>query len=349
MRRTDTPAVAGSLSGCAIKTLPLPLLWRSKGGASLEGQFTIILNQMAMFGLLLVVGIAAIRFRVLTADSLGTLSMLITRILLPCYIFSMVSATAVTLADLRATGSFLAGVACKYALLLGAAVLVAWLFRLPERTGNIHIACATFGNMGLVGVPLFEHSITSVYGRTCVSVYLLIEQMIVWTLCIHLCDRHNRAGVSLLAGLKKAINPVSVAMVLGVVFSFTGWRLPGLLEQTISGVGSTSKYLTFIYLGAMVCCIDPKRMVRKPTLYLLLAGKLLVVPLALYLLARPFAGPEAALILMIIAGLPCAVVPSLIARTNGADYAYATESLFLSTACSIFTVPLITWLALHLF
>lgn len=315
----------------------------------MEGQFTIILNQMAMFGLLLLVGIAAVRLRVLTADSLGTLSMLITRILLPCYIFSMVSATAVTLADLQATGSFLWGILCKYALLLGVAVLVAKAYRLPMRTANIHIACATFGNMGLVGVPLFEHSVTSTYGRTCVSVYLLIEQMIVWTLCVYLCDRHNRTGVSFLAGLKKAINPVSVAMLLGVLFSFTGWRLPTLLEQTVTGVGSTSKYLTFIYLGAMICCIDLRQMVRKPTLYLLMLGKLLVVPLALYLVVRLFAGPEAALILMIIAGLPCAVVPSLVARTNGADYAYATESLFLTTACSIFTVPLITWVALQLF
>lgn len=302
---------------------------------------------MSVFGILLVIGVIAAKTGVLPEDSLGVLSRLLVKIIMPCYIFTIVSATSVTPGDIAASAGFVGGALIQYLLLFAVGVATARLFKLKETTSNIHIACATFGNMGLLGLPLFQASVTSKYGIVCISVFILIEQFLVWTVGVYFCSAHIKQK-SFFGNLKGAVNPVSIAMLLGLVFSLMGWRLPSLLSETVSGLGSTNKYLTFVYLGAMISCINIKSMFSKATLYVYILLKMLVLPLIVYVAAKQFLNPEAAFILMILTGLPSAVSPSLVSRNTGSDYEYATECLFLSTAISIGTIPLVTYIGLNL-
>ena len=82
------------------------------------------------------------------------------------------------------------------------------------------------------------------------SVFMLIDQFMLWTLGVKLTSPTGEGGFK----LKKMINPATVAIVLAIVLKFTGIRIPILLDtdlfkNRIYRISTCNDYVGGIFAG----------------------------------------------------------------------------------------------------
>jgi predicted permease len=156
------------------------------------------------------------------------------------------------------------------------------------------------------------------------------------------------------AALKRTVidilkNPLIIGSVLGIVFSLLKIPLPRFVRNGISMIAVSATPLSLVLLGAQ---IDFKALAGNLgpafgacALRLILVPAILVPILALV----GFRGPELGA-LMVVFSAPCAVNNLIMARNYRINPAFAAQTVYLSTAFSLFTmfglISLLRWAGL---
>ncbi len=306
----------------------------------MAGQIGIVINQIIIFAILLSIGYVAVKSRALSRDAMNALSKLIVMVILPALIFSIIADSGVTLSDFLANSWFALGVVICYTILIVSGILMSRLLRLEGKTANIFMSLATFGNMGYMGIPLLLSIFKDPVVSVCISVYTVIDMALLWTYGVYLCSRHQE-GSNPLSALKNLVNPTTVALAVAFIVMAVRLPIPGLLMDTISGIGNTSKYLTVIYIGGVLAFVSLDKVLAKKNIYVLTAVKMLALPIIAYVLLGFFLPPEPRTILTLIVGLPGMTTVAMIAANYQSDVEYATEIIFVTTLASLITIPLV--------
>lgn len=307
----------------------------------MAGQLAIVTNQIIIFAILMTVGFIAAKANILTKDALNMLSRLIVKIILPALIFSVVAGSGVSVRDFVASGRFAVAVMLCFLLLSLSGLAMSQLCKLKGKTANVFIALATFSNIGFIGLPLILAIFPDSVGRVCISVYTLVDMALLWTYGVYLCSRHQKDADSLSA-IKNMINPMTIALLVAFLIVIFNIPVPDLLMGTIAGIGGTSKYLALMYLGGALAYISVKHTLKKPSIFVLATGKMLIVPIVVYYIAGFFLDQIPRAILTLIVGLPPMTAIAMIASAYQSDEEYATEIIFVLTLLSLITIPLMS-------
>ena len=163
-------------------------------------------------------------------------------------------------------------------------------------------------------------------------------------------------GVSILNGQpirqgfqpKKLIRaPFIIAILIGLCLFFTQLPLPAVIRGTLSSVAALNTPLAMFTVGIYLAQTDLGSMLRRKSLYLVSAIRLLAVPvvslLLLALLPSSFQDMKLALLLAI--ACPVGSNVAVYAQLHGKDYPYAVETVVVSTLFSLLTIPLVVWLS----
>lgn len=307
----------------------------------MDGQIGVVINQIIIFAILMFIGFIAARVKVITRDALGVLSGLIVKIILPALIFSIMAGSGVTIEEFLISGRLAIGVVICYSLLIITGIIMSKLLKLQGKTANMFIALSSFGNMGFMGIPLIQAIFKEPSAKVCISVYTVIDMAILWTFGVYLCSRHNEKSGSL-DTLKNMINPTTVALSIGFIIMAFKIPIPGLLMDTIAGIGGMSKYLTLIYLGGALAYVSVGNILKKPDIFVLGIVKMLVIPVIVYIILGFFLPNIPRTILTLIAGLPSMTTVAMVAKAYRSDDEYATEVIFVTTLFSLVTIPLVS-------
>lgn len=303
-------------------------------------QIIVVVNQIIIFAILMVIGFIAAKTNVFTSDALNILSKLIVKIILPALIFSIVAGSGVEAKEFLISGRFIIGVLLCYTLLILAGIITSKLCKLEGKTANVFVALAAFGNMGFMGIPLIQAIFTEPVAQVCISVYTIIDMALLWTFGVYLCSRHQKNTNSLRA-VKNMINPTTVALMIAFIIMLLKIPVPDLLMGTILGIGGTSKYLTLMYLGGALAYVSVGKIYRKPSIFVLTAVKMLMLPIVVYLLLGFFLPQIPKTILTIIVGLPSMTTIVMVATAYESDDEYAAEVIFFTTLASLVTIPIV--------
>lgn len=309
-------------------------------GADIAGQMGIVINQIAIFAILMAIGFIAVKAKALTKDALNALSRLIVMVILPALIFSIIAGSGITVSDFLANGAFAVGVALCYTLLIVSGIVMSRLLKLEGKTANIYMSLATFGNMGFMGIPLLLGIFSDPVVQVCIAVYTVIDMALLWTYGVYLCSRHQD-GANPLSAIKNIINPTTIALLIGFIVMAVKLPVPGLLMATISGIGNTSKYLTLIYIGGVLAYVSLAKISTKPNIIVLTIVKMLALPVIVFILLGFFLSREPRTILTLIVGLPGMTTVAMIASRYESDVEYASEIIFVTTLASLVTIPLV--------
>lgn len=307
----------------------------------MTGQIAVIVNQIIIFAMLMAIGFAAAKAGVLTKDALLGLSGLIVKIILPALIFSVVAGSGVTIEEFLISGRFALGVIVGYALLILAGILMSRLCGLQGKTADVFIALASFGNVGFMGIPLIQAVFREPAAQVCISVYTLIDTALLWTLGVYLCSRHQKKSGALSA-VKNMINPTTVALLAAFIIVLLKIELPAPVMDTITGIGGASKYLTLMYLGGALAFVSAGKILKKPSIFVLSAVKMLAAPVLVFLVSGFFLSGAPRAILTLLVGLPSMTTVAMVATAYGSDGEYATEVIFVTTLASLFTIPIVS-------
>ena len=336
---------------------------------------SILINQLGMFVIYILAGIILIRTKVLNRENMEVVSRLVIKLVLPVMIFTN-TVNGVDKEMLFHSLSILGIAFFMYICLFGLSFLSGKMFHLQGDHQQLYSAMSAFGNIGFMGIPI----VTSIFperGMLYISVFTMIDQLMLWTVGVGLtskagdrvekvseiqsscgqvkADRKNVAvGRSatdrtvdkrVSFDFKKLINPVTVAIVLSLIFILAGIQLPEILNTAFSKIGATATPLAMIYLGGVFACMDVRKYVCKLDYYGIVVIKMLIFPVIFYLIQGllPISA-EIRMTMTLTSAMP--VMSSVVMMENayGTDGDYAMGGILVTTVCSIVTLPLVYWI-----
>ncbi len=213
----------------------------------------------------------------------------------------------------------------------GAIALAAWLaVRLQGLEIRTYLAPMIFGNTGNVGLPLALFA----YGQEGLGyavVIFAVSAVLVFTLGIWLVS----GGASPLRVLRE---PMVLATLAGAVFLWRGWKLPEVLDNSVSLLGQMAIPLMLITLGVAVARLKPERLGR--TVWLSLLRSVLTIAIAAGVAAGFGLPPVATGVLILQMSAPVAVTSYLLAERYRADSGAVAGLVVTSTLLAIGTIPL---------
>lgn len=303
--------------------------------------FSIVLSQVIGFVVFVIIGIICVKTRIFGPRGLGLFSRFITHVSLPLLLFT----NTLNGADRQ---QFIAALpiifitAVFYLVLYVVCRLLAAVFQLKGNERQVYRACAMFGNVGFMGIPIIA-AVFPKQGMLYIALFTVVDQLLLWTLGVDLTapvDKLN--AMSPLERLKKMVNPATVAIVLAVIGIFIGVKLPESVDQALTRAGGITTPLAMIYMGGLFCYIDIPQYVKSIEFYGTVVLKMCLLPLVFYY-GLLYCGvlQDIATTMALLASLPAMASVVMLAQNQKSAGNYAAGMTLVTTACSVVTIPLV--------
>ncbi len=300
--------------------------------------FGKVLNQQLVLLLLVLVGLTVKKLRILNRESEKAVSSLLVNVLLPCNIIQSF------LGEITISAEFVKS--CILAILIAACIQIVSVFagkllfhRFPQEKQAILRYGLICSNSSFVGMPIAE----TLYGSLGVlytSLFQIPIRFTMWTAGLSLFTNVNKKD----AFKKLATHPCIVSIFIGIVLMLTRAELPKFLGDTVYSISKTTVPISMITVGSIMADADVKSLFSKSILYYT-AVRLIAFPLLVYG-ALKLLHTEALLvnIAVIMTAMPAGASTSILAEKYDGDAQYAAQLTFVSTLCSIVTIPVISLL-----
>ncbi|MEE0095190.1 MAG: AEC family transporter [Oscillospiraceae bacterium] len=305
-------------------------------------QFFIVLNQIGIFLILIIFGILAVKFGILDAHSLGSVSKLVMRMALPAYIF-INTAEGATRQGLAESLLVIPLAIALYLMLFLLSLLLEKVFQLKGNRSHVFRAIVMFGNVGFMGIPL----VVELYPDTAllyISLFTILDQGLFWTYGVSLTKpvSDQKEKVSL-KNLKNLLSPALIAIVGATILVLLDIHLPKLLITTLSKLGASSMPLSLLYIGGMLSMTDVRKVLRCGELYAEIGMKMLVLPLVFFMVMKLLNVPaDMAGTMTFLTGLPAINMVAMLSKNNGSDGDYAVCAVMMTTIACLITLPLVS-------
>lgn len=295
----------------------------------------ILLQQTIIMFLLMMLGLLLARKGLLTERGSGDLANILLYTVVPCVVIRSYI-TEYTPEKLR--GLLLSVVIA----LLAFAVAIALPAVCYGRRRPIENYSVAFSNAGFIGIPL----VSAVFGTEAafyVASFATILNLLQWTYgIVVLTGRRDSINLK-----KVFVNPVCIALAVGLVLFFTGFQLPQIVLDSMGYIAGMNTPVAMIVLGFYLSKSSVKEILLDKSLYGCVLLRLIAVPLLTIGLFRllPFCRGEIAMIVLIAAATPIATSTAIFAQVLGQDYRRAVGAVCQSTLLSVLTIPLVIALA----
>ena len=297
-----------------------------------------ILTQMAVLFIVMAVGYAANKFKVLTSQSNKLLSKLVIYIAMPCTILNSVLSGEATASGRDAAVFMLMAVASFVLFFLLSAPLPQLVRGQKSDYGMLRFM-VVFGNVGFMGFPIIQ----SIFGVGAVF-YVTIFNIVFSVLCFSV-------GIIMVSGKGEKVNPMlfvnptMVAAVLTVILFYTKPGVPAVISESVELIGRLTTPAAMLVIGSTLATISFKEVFGEVRIYPLAAVKLFVIPVLTWLLLRLFITDALMLgVLTVLAAMPTASNATMLSMEYGGNEILASKGIFLTTLLSVATIPLILYL-----
>lgn len=278
----------------------------------------------------------------LPGSLLGPLNRLVYYIAIPAMIFKEISQAPFSrLFDPRLVISMCLCVLAAMAISL----VLARIFRLSGGPVGTFAQASFHGNIGYVGLAVAFYFLGNegLAAASILAAPLMLTQNLLAVACLVTSGRKGLGGPPLLLMAQKVlIHPVIITAVAAIAFSLSGFKLPVVIDRTLSIVAGMALPLALLVIGASLS-FGLMRRWATPTLATG-AVKLLALPAVGAWAFTSLGIPgEAFLPALILLAAPTATITFVMAREMGGETELASASISLNTLLSAGTYVL--WLS----
>lgn len=275
--------------------------------------------------------------RTLKLDS-RPLGRIIFYILSPVLIFNLLVSSKLAVENIFLMMGYSASIML---IVAGIALVLGKLFRLERTVLTIVILTTLFANNGNYGLPLISFA----FGQEALayaSIYFVTNSLLLYTLGVLIASLGHLNLKNALSGLLKV--PAIYAILLAILFIRTGWSLPVPVQKTVELTAAGAVPAMLILLGLEMQKAEWTHNIRAlsiPVVCRLLIGP--VIGLAMTALFGLDVTPRKVVITQ--AGMPSAVMTTILATEYKLDASLVTAIVFISTILSPLTLtPLLFFL-----
>mgnify|MGYP000931773939 CR=1 FL=1 len=296
----------------------------------------LLIEQIAELFLMILMGYIIVKTGLLKGEDSKVISKIVLYLVIPCVIINafQVDYTSEKVKELLLV--FAASVLLQV-ILLAAVWGVGKVLKLNE----VEMTSIYYSNSGNLIVPL----VTFILGKEWVlygCVFMSVQLVFLWT---HGKNTISREGKWDWKKIVFNINMISVFA--GVVLFFTRIRLPEIVNQTLSSVGSMIGPASMIVTGMLIAEMSLKSIFTNGRIYFITFLRLVAVPGIALLLLKVSGlvngspdGKKILLIVFLAVITPSASTVTQMCQVYGNDSKYASAVNVMTTLLAIVTMPL---------
>ena len=228
----------------------------------------LLMEQIFELFLMILMGFIIVKAGIVKEEDSKVLSKIILYLIIPCVI---INAFQVNYTKETVNGLLLALVASilLQIILLLVVSLISRLFSLNE----VESASIYYSNSGNLIVPI----VTFVLGQKWIlygCVFMSIQLIFLWTHCKKIISRESSYDWK-----KILLNINMISIAIGIVLFFAKIRLPEVLTDTLSSVGSMIGPASMIVTGMLFAGMNMKDIFANKRVYFISALRMIVIPL----------------------------------------------------------------------
>ncbi len=290
----------------------------------------IVLEQVLILVFSAAAGYALCKAGKLDSSHARTMSALQVYIFLPCTLFNTYS-THFTIPYIREKYTLLL---TSFVMLLFMVVLGVVLARVVTKQPylrSVYRYSLTVSNYGGFGYPL----ISALYGS------LMLQNCMLFSIPISLYT--YTAGYAELTktgfSLKRLLNPVMTAILLGAAVGLTGLKLPAFVTGVVSKFAACMAPVGMLTVGMVVSEFDLLRLLKNKKNYLIIALRLLVIPCAAVGILKLLKLEECVIPALMMYAMPCGMNTIIFPRLVGEDCETGAALTLISSVLACLTIP----------
>lgn len=193
-----------------------------------------------------------------------------------------------------------------------------------------------------VGVPVNM----ALFGESSIPyvlIFFLANAFLFWTIgnySISLDGKTAPAKLISLASLRQVFSPPFIGFSVAVSLVLLEIRLPDFLLVSFKYLGSMTTPLSMLFIGIVMYGVKLSQIRLNRDLLVLLAGRFIITPLIVIVVAAFFPIPELMKKVFVIqSALPAMTQTTLMAKLYGADAEYAAVLVSTTTIVALFAIP----------
>jgi len=224
-------------------------------------------------------------------------------------------------------------------ILLG--IGIAKALKMEDGKGRIFMLLSSFANTGFIGIPLATELFGS-QGALIAVIYNMVFDIFFFTFGVWYVSREGKFQLKQL--LK---NPVAMSAIFSVALYLSPFRMPAIVADTFSTIGSAMVPLSMIVIGCNLAEMDILKVLKNRDAYIVSSLRLLIYPLAAFAVVKALGfDPVTAAGCVLLTALPPGTLNVIVAEQYDCSPGFATQAMVQSMVLMIGTLPLIMLLVL---
>lgn len=303
---------------------------------------SVVLNQMIQLFLIIGLGYILFKIEILNDFANKNINTLILKVTMPAMILSSV------MNENNADPNLLLQVfiisLIVYALLPIIGLIITKIMNVNQKEKGLYIFMTVFSNVGFMGFPVMK----SIFGQESIfytAIFNMIFNLLVYTLGIILINygREKKAKIN----YNDLISPGIIASIIAIIIFLLRIKVPVLIENTCSMIGDMTTPLAMLMIGSTLSNIKISEIFNDLKIYLYTIIKQILVPMISFPILNTFIDNPLVLgITLIILSMPVGNSAVIFSYEYDGDVALAAKGVFITTALSVITIPLIVSLFL---
>ena len=300
-------------------------------------------NLVGLF-LIIAVGFAAVRLKVLKPEASDPLNRLLMNISLPATLFT--SMLREFDPSFLRDGLWVCGLATFMFLFNAAAsTLLARLLRIRQgRRGTWAFSC-TFCNNGFMGFPI-TYAVFGADGLALAAMLGIPFNLLIYSLGVWQISQDGTGSGQKTSLRKILITPINISILLGLGFYLLQIPVPEMLRTPLDHLSNITTPLSMFLTGMCLAGGSLVEIFRERDAFSLSIVRLAVLPLAAWAMIRwiPLENPLVSAVTLLILAMPCPAVGTILADIHGGDKELAAKGICLTSLLCIVSLPLFAML-----
>lgn len=306
--------------------------------------FETIINSIVTLGLAMLVGFICIKTKYISEEQNNGMSKIVVRVTLPILVVTSLTSLDFDREKLINSIQVLLVSIVVVALLYAVGTAMAKLGRMDKEKAVMHRCMTCFGNVVFMAFPLIQ-ALYGAEGLLYAAIYELANDMFLWTLGVYKMNSIHKGKTSITGNLRKLLNPGTISFAIAFVMMVFGLKFTGIPGTVLTGIGSTTTYLSMFFIGGTLALVDFRHIYRRLWLFVLTAVKMIAVPILLMLILKIFnLGDTVTAVIVLQAAMPTSTVLVVLGMEYKGDVLYCAEGVFITHIAGLVTLPLVYYL-----
>ena len=294
-----------------------------------------VLGRMMVFFAIIALGYVAGKTKVMSLEGNRFLSKMLNCITIPCSVLYASLCSERSLSNVQILQ--LMGVAVvMFAFLSLVAQGVPKLLRVDPTQSGQYKFMVIFSNIGYLGIPV----LSSVFGEGATisaAIFIMVYYVFLYTYGVFLL-RGNKGKFC----FKSLLTPTLISSVASIICYLLNIRIQGIAKDFLGTMRNVSTPCAMLVVGCALSTLPVKDLFSNWRLYIVSLLKLLVIPGAVYLCLKGVWGDSIVFqTTIIMMAMPIASSFTILSAQYGKDQRLPATAVFVTTAFSIITIPLL--------